>query len=63
MLAGGRARRGARPGYYMEPTILENVAPDDELSQEELFGPVTCLYRVADFDEARQARQRARRSA
>ena len=36
----------------MEPTILEGVSPDDEMSQEELFGPVTCLYRVADFDEA-----------
>jgi aldehyde dehydrogenase (NAD+) len=40
------------PGYYLQPTVLENVAPDDEVSQQELFGPVTCLYRVKDFDEA-----------
>jgi aldehyde dehydrogenase (NAD+) len=52
LLTGGRALEALAPGYYMEPTILENVAPDDELSQEEQFGPVTCLYRVADFDEA-----------
>ena len=40
------------PGYYMQPTVLENVAPGDEVSQHELFGPVTCLYRVSGFDEA-----------
>jgi alpha-ketoglutaric semialdehyde dehydrogenase len=52
VLIGGRRLDALAPGYYMEPTILEGVAPDDELSQEEQFGPVTCLYRVADFDEA-----------
>ena len=36
----------------MQPTVLENVSPDDEVSQHELFGPVTCLYRVSGFDEA-----------
>ena len=39
-------------GYYMQPTILDDVPLDDELSQQELFGPVTCLYRVKDFDDA-----------
>src|SRR5580765_4502014 len=52
VLTGGRRVDALAPGYYMEPTILEGVSPDDELSQEEQFGPVTCLYRVADFDEA-----------
>jgi len=52
VLTGGRRVSALAPGYYMEPTILEGVSPDDELSQEEQFGPVTCLYRVADFDEA-----------
>ena len=28
------------------------MPPDDEVSQQELFGPVTCLYRVSGFDEA-----------
>src|SRR5207302_3941200 len=46
VLAGGHARESLAPGYYMEPTVLENVAPEDELSQQEQFGPVTCLYRV-----------------
>jgi len=39
-------------GYYMAPTILENVDVDAEISQTELFGPITILYRVAGFDEA-----------
>jgi len=54
VLAGGDAVGELAPGYYMAPTVLENVAHDDEISQHELFGPVTCLYRVADFDEALQ---------
>jgi acyl-CoA reductase-like NAD-dependent aldehyde dehydrogenase len=28
------------------------VPPADEVSQHELFGPVTCLYRAANFDHA-----------
>ena len=52
LLAGGHAVESLAPGYYMAPTILENVAPGDELSQQELFGPITCLYRVAGFNEA-----------
>ena len=52
LLAGGVARAALAPGYYMEPTVLEGVPPDDEVSQQELFGPVTCLYRVSGFDEA-----------
>ena len=52
VLAGGHAVAALGPGYYMAPTILENVSHDDEISQQELFGPITCLYRAADFDEA-----------
>jgi alpha-ketoglutaric semialdehyde dehydrogenase len=41
-----------RPGWWLEPTIVEGVAADSELSCRELFGPVTILYRVRDLDEA-----------
>jgi alpha-ketoglutaric semialdehyde dehydrogenase len=41
-----------RKGFYMVPTIIENVARDAEISKVELFGPITCLYRVRDFQEA-----------
>jgi alpha-ketoglutaric semialdehyde dehydrogenase len=50
--AGGHAVAALAPGYYMAPTILEGVAHDDEISQQELFGPITCLYRATGFDEA-----------
>jgi aldehyde dehydrogenase (NAD+) len=52
VIAGGHAIHALQPGYFMAPTVLENVPPDDEVSQQELFGPVTCLYRVHSFDEA-----------
>ena len=39
-------------GFYMAPTILENVGSQDEISTKEIFGPITCLYRVQDFAEA-----------
>ena len=54
LLAGGCVFNapGLSTGYYLAPTILDDVALDDEMSQQELFGPVTCLYRVKDFDDA-----------
>jgi aldehyde dehydrogenase (NAD+) len=52
VIAGGAAAPALAPGYYMQPTVLENVPPSDEVSQLELFGPVTCLYRVTGFDDA-----------
>ena len=52
LVAGGQAVAALAPGYYMAPTVIEDAAPGDELSQQELFGPVTCLYRAGGFDEA-----------
>ena len=52
VLTGGHAVASLAPGYYMAPTILEGVSHDDEISQQELFGPITCLYRAADFNDA-----------
>jgi len=39
-------------GFYMEPTLIENVDPHSRISTTELFGPITCLYRVKDFAAA-----------
>jgi alpha-ketoglutaric semialdehyde dehydrogenase len=50
VVTGGR--RVDRPGWWLEPTVVEDIAPDAELSCSELFGPVTILYRVHDLDEA-----------
>jgi aldehyde dehydrogenase (NAD+) len=54
ILVGGNRLRDPEhaAGYYMAPTILDNVAPDDDIAQRELFGPITILFRAKDFDEA-----------
>ncbi len=39
-------------GFYMAPTLIENVDPHSRISTTELFGPIACLYRVNDFAEA-----------
>ena len=28
-------------GFYLAPTLIENVAPDAEISRSELFGPIS----------------------
>ena len=54
VLTGGHRLGGEAygDGYFVAPTIVEHVGPNDEISRSELFGPITCLYRVNDFDEA-----------
>jgi aldehyde dehydrogenase (NAD+) len=54
VLTGGKRLAGAPygDGFFVAPTILERVGPRDEISRSELFGPITCLYRVRDFEEA-----------
>jgi aldehyde dehydrogenase (NAD+) len=54
VLTGGLRLTGAAygDGYFVAPTILEHVGANDEISRSELFGPITCLYRVTSFDEA-----------
>ena len=41
-----------RPGNFYPPTILTQVPPDCPAAQEELFGPVASLFRVADLEAA-----------
>jgi alpha-ketoglutaric semialdehyde dehydrogenase len=54
ILSGGYRLKDQKhhKGYFFSPTLLENVNPNSELSKEELFGPVTALYKVKDFNEA-----------
>jgi len=48
--AGGE--RADPDAYLIAPTVFENVADDAFLTCEEVFGPVTTLYRYGDLDEA-----------
>jgi aldehyde dehydrogenase (NAD+) len=50
VIAGGN--RAHDDAFLLAPTVFEGVRDDAYLSCEEVFGPVTSLYRVGDFDEA-----------
>jgi aldehyde dehydrogenase (NAD+) len=54
VLTGGMRVTGAGydGGYFVAPTLIEGAVHGDEISRTELFGPITCLYRVRTFDEA-----------
>src|SRR5688500_11825910 len=52
MLAAIERARAARDGSLLAPTLLGTVDPDAEISPAELFGLITCLYRVTGFDDA-----------
>ena len=42
----------ATRGWFVTPTIVTDVAQDDEIVQNEVFGPVVTVQRFADDDEA-----------
>jgi acyl-CoA reductase-like NAD-dependent aldehyde dehydrogenase len=50
VIAGGAS--ASDTGFVIEPTIFESVSDDAFLSCEEVFGPVTSLYRFTDLDDA-----------
>lgn len=39
-------------GYFIQPTVVDNVKPGSRLDQEEVFGPVLSLLKAKDFDQA-----------
>ena len=40
---GGARPEGFSQGYYLEPTVLTDMAEDSWIWQEEIFGPVVCI--------------------
>jgi aldehyde dehydrogenase (NAD+) len=53
LVAGGaRADIGTGKGYFYQPTVFDNVAPESTISREEIFGPVLATIEFADIDEA-----------
>ena len=53
---GGRIVAGGAPGspdgYFIQPTVIADVAPGATIAQEEIFGPVLAVIRAENFDEA-----------
>lgn len=53
MVHDGRVSAGhGSKGFFMGPTVIENVTPDMDIAKEEAFGAVAALIRVASMEEA-----------
>jgi malonate-semialdehyde dehydrogenase (acetylating)/methylmalonate-semialdehyde dehydrogenase len=48
----GATVKGLEGGYWVGPTVFEDVAPDTSIGTEEIFGPVAAVNRAKDLDEA-----------
>ena len=44
--------QGYEKGYYVGPTLFDNVTKDMTIYKEEIFGPVVSVVRVNNYDEA-----------
>jgi malonate-semialdehyde dehydrogenase (acetylating)/methylmalonate-semialdehyde dehydrogenase len=43
---------GKEQGFYVGPTVIDQVRPDMRIAQEEVFGPVLAIVRTRDLDQA-----------
>ena len=48
----GMSAPGAPKGYFIGPTIFDDVQPSMEIAREEIFGPVVAVLPFRDADEA-----------
>lgn len=49
---GGQRLRRETPGFYLQPALFVDAANSMRIAREEIFGPVACVIRVKDYDEA-----------
>jgi malonate-semialdehyde dehydrogenase (acetylating)/methylmalonate-semialdehyde dehydrogenase len=56
LLADGRGFTvpGHEGGFWVGPTLFDNVTPDMDIYRNEIFGPVLSVVRAAGYDEALQ---------
>ncbi|WP_460419079.1 aldehyde dehydrogenase family protein [Pseudomonas sp. microsymbiont 2] len=52
LIEGGERLQLDRDGYYMRPALFIDSRNDMRINREEVFGPIACVIRVADFEEA-----------
>jgi len=50
VLTGGKGDESN--GFFIEPTIIDNVSPGATIEQEEIFAPVLAVIKARDFDHA-----------
>ena len=48
----GHSLQGHENGFFIGPTLFDNVTPDMQSYQEEIFGPVLQVVRVENLEEA-----------
>ena len=51
LLMGG-ARVAGADGWFVEPTVFDDVKPTARIAQEEIFGPVLAIIRAKDWNDA-----------
>src|ERR1700674_1281831 len=49
VLTGGKAAN--RPGYFVPPTVLSEVPPDEHILEEEIFGPIAPVVTFREVNE------------
>lgn len=52
VVCGGRAALVETGGWFVEPTIFDQVTPEMDIAREEVFGPVVCLIDYDDVEDA-----------
>ena len=48
-LLGGN--RWGNKGYFIQPTVFNDVTDKMKIAQEEIFGPVMCILKFSNYDE------------
>ncbi len=51
LIAGGTTPQTPDGGFFLEPTVFADIAPNAVLAQEEIFGPVLAIIRVSSYEE------------
>jgi len=52
LATGGERVKREKDGYYLTPALFTDATNAMRISREEIFGPVACVIRAKDYDEA-----------
>jgi 1-pyrroline-5-carboxylate dehydrogenase len=52
LIHGGGPAKEAGEGYFIQPTVIADIAPTARIAQEEIFGPVLAVIKSRNFEDA-----------
>jgi 1-pyrroline-5-carboxylate dehydrogenase len=52
LIHGGGPAKDAGDGYFIQPTVIADIAPTARIAQEEIFGPVLAVIKARNFEDA-----------